>query len=173
MATRPATSRLFLAAAAHVIVATVLLTGGEAAFAGTVVLKDGTIIHGEVESLRDGIYTIQTGSLGPVQVSKDQIRSIDPGDDSSSGLQTGPAPGPASSPLVPDLAATKSRITEDPKLMALLLGLENDPQVLEVVEDPDVMKAIAAGDYTALMNNPKIVALMSNAKVRELIDAVQ
>lgn len=162
--TYPTASRWILVAA--------LFALSEAATAGTVVLKDGTIINGDVESLSNGVYTVETGSLGRVQVPQEQVRSIDLGDGPgpASGARS---PSSAALPVVPDFEATKARISEDPKLMALLLGLESDPDVLAVVQDPEVMKDMAAGDYTALMSNPKIVALMSNPKIREIVDALR
>ena len=156
------------------MLATGLLAVWATASAGTVVLKDGTVIRGDVESLTDGVYTIETGSLGQVRVAKEQVRSINLTDGGANGgADAGASPGPSLPAAGIDLQATKSRISSDPKLMALLLGLESDPDVMAVVADPEVVKEMAAGDYTALMNNPKIVALMNNPKMRELVDAMR
>jgi hypothetical protein len=58
-------------------------------------------------------------------------------------------------------------------LLATVLALQDDPDVLAVLADPEITKAMVAGDYAALQNNPKIVALMHNAKMREIIDGVR
>jgi hypothetical protein len=160
----------FSAAVKGVVVAG-LVALSAAAVAGTVVLKDGTIISGEVESLQDGVYTINTASLGRVRVPKDQVRSIDADQGPAAPAARSPADGSAPGAFDPE--AAKQRIAADPALMTLLLSLQNDADMRSVVQDPEVMKAIAAGDYTALMKNPKIIALMSNPKVRELVDAVR
>lgn len=170
---RPAVAKFASSAAIRSMLATGLLAICATASAGTVVLKDGTIIHGDVESLANGVYTIETGSLGQVRVPEEQVRSIDLAGGGVNGAAAGASPGPSLPPAGLDLQATKSRISSDPKLMALLLGLESDPDVMAVVADPEVVKEMAAGDYTALMNNPKIVALMSNPKIRELVDAMR
>jgi hypothetical protein len=146
-------------AAARLLVMAGLLTCCGVLSAATVVLRDGTLIHGEIKSLQDGVYTIETQSVGTVHVRKQAVRSIEEG--GVSAIEPGVGSGA--------LDAAKSRIAQDPDLLAAVLALQNDPDVLAVLADPQIMKAIAAGDYTALMNNPKIVALMNNAKVRKII----
>ncbi len=157
------------AAAAHVSAIASLLTLCGVSFAATVVLKDGTVIQGEVVSLQDGVYTIATDSAGTLHVRKQEVRSIDENDKSATRPGVGLAPD-AASPDDGALDAAKSRIAEDPKVLAMVLALQNDPAILAVLADPEIAKAIAAGDYAALMNNPKIIALMNNEKVREVID---
>ena len=143
-----------------------------ASSAATVVLADGTVIHGEIQSLQDGVYTVRTDALGTLRVRKEDVRSIDETGGAASGLGSGRLSAGAT-PQGPDLDATKSRIAGDPNLLALVLALQNDPDVLAVLEDPAIMKAVAAGDYAALMNDPKIVALMQNEKVRKILDGTQ
>jgi hypothetical protein len=141
--------------------------------AATVVLRDGTVIQGEVKSLQDGVYTIETATVGTVRVRTEDVRSIDaegakPPSTTPGAGQTVSGPSPAGA-----LDALKSEIGADPKLLSAVLGLQNDPEVLALLADPEIAKAIAAGDYGALSTNPKIVALMNNPKVRAIIDAVR
>jgi hypothetical protein len=143
-----------------------------AASAATVVLRDGTVIQGEVKSLQDGVYTIETASVGTVRVRAADVRSIDEEGKPPSASGAGQPP-PTSSSGVDPLDAVKSQIAADPKVLAAVLALQNDPAVLAVFSDPEVMKAIAANDYAALTSNPKIVALMQNPKVREIIEALR
>jgi hypothetical protein len=154
-------------AAAFVIVGLLAFSG--ASFAATVTLRDGTVIHGELLSLQDDIYSVETDSLGTIRVPKQEVRSIDNGAEPMNGAGVESATN-ESSLGARELDATKSRITQDPELLAAALALQSDPDVLAVLADPEIMKAIAAGDYAALLNNPKIVALMQNAKMREIID---
>ena len=141
------------------------------ASAATVVLRDGTVIQGEVKSLQDGVYTIETTSVGTVHVRAGDVRSIDEDGKSPTAPPAG-QPAAGSSPGNA-LDAAKSQIVADPKLLATVLALQNDPEVLAVLADPEVAKAMAAGDYSALMSNAKIVALMQNPKMREIIDALR
>jgi hypothetical protein len=155
--------------ARSLVVASCLLCGGLAS-ATTIVLRDGTVIQGEVKSLQDGVYTIETASVGTVRVRAADVRSIDEdGKPPSTSGEGQPTPSPG----VGAFDATKSQILADPKVLATVLALQNDPEVLAILSDPEVMKAIAAGDNSALMSNPKIVALMQNPKVREIIDALR
>ncbi len=149
-----------------------LLAFSAASFAATVVLRDGTVIRGEISSLQDDVYTLQTDSLGMIRVRKQEVRSIDEGGEptSAAGVESSTH---GSSPGAGELDATKSRIMQDPKLLATVLAVQNDPDVVAVLADPEITKAMAAGDYAALLNNPKIVALMHNAKIREIIDGAR
>jgi hypothetical protein len=141
-----------------------------ASFAATVVLRDGTVLQGEIKSLQDGVYTIETASVGTLRVRAGDVRSIDEdGKPPSASGAAQPAAG-SSSAKAPDAAEA---IVADPKLFATVLALQNDPTVLAVLADPEVTKAIAVGDYNALMNNAKVIALMQNPKVREIIDALR
>jgi hypothetical protein len=140
--------------------------------AATVELRDGTVIHGEVQSLQDGVYTIATDSLGTIRVRKQEIGSID-----ESGKPAGAAGAPSSadgsSLGAGALDAAKSRIMQDPQLLAMVLALQTDPDVQAVLADPEVTKAMAAGDYASLMDNPKIITLMQSEKIRAIIDGLR
>ncbi len=140
------------------------------ASAANVVLKDGTVIHGEVESLQGGVYTVRTDSLGTVQVPKSQVRTID-----ESGAPSRPPP-PSSAAPSPQPAAgagIAAGLLQDPQLLEQVQALQDDPDVRAVLADPKIMSEIAAGDYAALMNDPKIVALMNNEKLKALLDEVR
>ena len=157
-------------ASAHSLVIAGLLAFSGASPAATVLLRDGTVIRGEMQSLQGDVYAIETVSLGTIHVRKEEIRSIDEGGGPASA---GESSVHGSSPGAGELDATKSRIMQDPKLLASVLALQDDPDVAAVVADPEIAKAMAAGDYAALLNNPKIVALMHNARMREIIDGVR
>ena len=159
------------AAARLFVVASCLACCGVSS-AATVVLRDGTVIQGEVKSLQDGVYTIETASVGTLHVRAQDVRSIDEGGKSPSASGAG-QPAKASSPGVAALDAATSQIVADPKLLATILALQDDPEVLAVLADPEVTKAIAAGDYDTLMRNAKIVALMQSPKVRAIVDALR
>ncbi len=58
------------------VIATLLAPYGSAS-AATLVLKDGAVIHGEIETLQDDVYTVKTDSLGTVRVRKQDVRTID------------------------------------------------------------------------------------------------
>jgi hypothetical protein len=143
------------------------LSNADGAAAATLVLKDGTVVHGDIKTLQDGVYTVETESLGTLRVDELNVRTIDHGDERMMGSPTN---GAASTQA--ELQAMQLQILQTPNLLSMIQSLKNDPEVQAILADPEIMNALTSGDYTALMNNPKIVALTSNSKVREVIDEV-
>jgi len=138
-----------------------------AASAATLVLKDGTVIHGEITSLQGDTYTVKTDSLGTVRLRKQNVRTIDhSGGSAMASSSTGAPPGQA------ELQDMQTRMMRNPDLIAMIQALQSDPEMQAVLADPQIMNALASGDYAALKNNPKIISLMRNAKVRAVVDEV-
>jgi hypothetical protein len=140
----------------------------ESASAATLVLKDGTVIHGEIKTLQDDVYTVETDSLGTLRVQKQNVRTIDHGDDSTIA-----SPPDGSSLKEAELQAMQLRMVQNPNLLSMILALQNDSEVQAILADPEISSALAAGDFAALMGHPKIIALTNNSKVREIIDEAQ
>lgn len=139
-----------------------------AASAATLVLNDGTVIHGEIKTLQDDVYTVETESLGTLLVRKNDIRTIDHGDKNTMGSPTSGLSANAT-----ELQAIQLRILQNSGLLSLIQSLQNDPEVQAVLADPEIVSALASGNFAALMNNPKIIALTSNSNVRGVIDQAQ
>lgn len=121
-------------------------------------LTDGSVITGEVVSLNGGTYTIRTESMGTVSVPDGKVRSIrKKGASSSSSAGIGDAVRPI-----------QERMEQDPAVMEMIKGLQNDPDFQKVLEDPEMMRAVEAGDIATLMSNPKFLQLMNNSTVRDI-----
>lgn len=159
-----------IAGVSSFVIATVLAASGPVS-AATVMLKDGAVIHGEVETLLDDVYTVKTESLGTLRVRKEDVRAIDYSDESPVG-PVEPS-SDASSPGQAELEAVQTRMLQNPNLLTMIQALQEDPEVQAVLSDPEIMSAIASGNYAAVMNHPKIIALTRNAKMRAIIDAAQ
>ena len=147
------------------------LTCGSA-FAATLVLNDGSVIRGDIKTLQEDVYTVETDALGTVRVQKQDIRTIDLNDEGARGspplLSTGSSPvGQA------ELQALQTQLMQSPDLVSMIQGLQSDPEVQAVLADPEIMSALAAGDLAKLMSHPKIIALTGNPKVREIVEGVQ
>lgn len=143
-----------------------LLAPYDAGSAATIVLKDGAVIYGEIETLQNDLYTIKTESLGTVRVNKQDVRTIDQGG----------KPAPPSSQSLPDPTDVESlqlQMMQNLSLISMIEALQNDPEVQAVMSDPEIINAINAGDYGALLSNPKIIALTQNPKMREIIEEAQ
>ena len=78
-----------------------------------------------------------------------------------------------SSPQAPDAGQSFSgierRIVGDPQVFALVMSLQQDPQILAILNDPAIMRAISARDVESLRNNPKIRELERNPIIQEIL----
>lgn len=125
--------------------------------AETIELKDGNRISGTILSLENGLYTVQSASLGEIQIAKTQVLKITSTDDENTGQ---------------DMASLQSnmreKIVSNPSLMNSIMTLKNNPEVQDVLSDPELMRAIANGDLNALMHNEKIKRMMENPEIKSI-----
>jgi hypothetical protein len=68
----------------------------------------------------------------------------------------------------PQVQELQQKMLADDQTMALILSLQNDPEMQALLNDPVLLEAVAAGDLTALTANPKFMKLLDNAKVKEI-----
>ena len=132
-----------------------------------IVLKDGSRIRGEIISVEDGLYRIESDSMGTILLGSNQIQSILFG---SSSEESGSLPAEGSQSR---LQSIQSTIMSNPGIMSSIVELQNDPQMQAVLADPEVMRAIQNFDLEALARNPRIKALMNNPKVKRIHGAMQ
>ena len=118
-------------------------------------LTDGTTIVGDVQSLSNGIYTIQSDSLGIIKIEASKIRSIH-------------AKAPSSGTSAGEAQSLQKRMLSDMEIMSLIQTLQDDPNFKKVLEDPEIMKAVNAGDVAALQANPQFMKLLNSATVKEI-----
>lgn len=131
-----------------------------------IILKDGSRIRGEVQSMQNGLYEIRTESMGTIQLGSSQIQSLTTVDV--------PIPGDSSSADMSQSAADsiKSSIVNSPGVMSMIMELQNDPQMKAVLADPEIMRAVQNLDLQTLRNNPKIKALMDHSKIKRIHSTV-
>jgi len=120
-------------------------------------LVDGTVIQGEVLSFDGKTYTIRGDSIGTMKVDKSKVRSI--------RADGAPAGAPSGNT---DLQDIRNRVMANPQAMATIMGLQDDPEVKEVLQDEEILNAVNRGDIQWLMSNPKIQKLLQNPKVQEV-----
>ena len=122
-------------------------------------LSDGSTIFGEIISLEDDFYTIESVDLGTVRIEKSKVRAI--------RLKS------ADEKTREQLKVLEQRMMNDDEIFTLLLTLESDPQFKEILEDPEIMKGVSSGDISNLMSNPKFIKLLDNPKVQEIRRRIQ
>ncbi len=133
-----------------------------AATAGEIELEDGSRITGEITSLRDGIYTIETGSLGTLLVDESKVRII------RIQPQRENVPAKGNSPTAPNMDAMKMSIMNNEEVMQSIMALQNDPEIMKIIQDPAIMGAVLSGDVNSLMANPRFMELMNHPELRQI-----
>ena len=126
-------------------------------------LADGSRIQGEIRGIENGVYTIDSPTLGTLHVAQTDIARIDYGN----------RPALHDEDIGSQAASLQAELANDPDAMRLILQLQDDPQIQALLNDPQIMESIQKGDYSGLMNNPKIQSLETDAKIQELLRHVQ
>lgn len=153
---------------ALLLVAVVLAT--PAAHAARIELTDGSVVDGDIRSLRDGVYVIDSNSLGTIEIDQDEVAAIRYGDSdtNASGIDA------AGSEAVTGerIERLQRRVIQSGSLMERIQALRNDPEVRAALEDPEIQRALANGNYQALMSHPKIQALTEHPEIEAITDEV-
>ena len=117
-------------------------------------LNDGSLLYGEIVSLKDGVYTINTMSLGSVKIEESKIRVIRFKTDEQVAKE--------------QIQAMQHLMLNDKEIINIIGSLKNDPDVQKILKDPDLMKAINSGDLETLVSNPKFLKLLANPKILDI-----
>jgi len=118
-------------------------------------LGDGSVLTGEIISLKDEVLTLKSETLGLVRIDASRIRTIrmEPGSSAAAGNKT---------------EKLRGTMTTDPEIMDMISSLQDNPDVQEVLKDPDLMQAIRSGDIGTLLSNPKFIKLLNNPKIQDI-----
>ncbi len=145
----------------------VLAISAQIALAGEIreiELNDGSVISGEVLSLSNGIYTIKSESLGTVRVEEAKIRVLRSKAPVSSGAQL---KGPSQSGSLTD------KMMSDKEIMAMIQGLQDDPDFKKILADPEIMQAVKNNDFVTLLSKPQFLKLLEKPAVRNIEEKVK
>ena len=137
--------------------------------AKVITLKDGSVIKGNVLQLADGVYTLETGNLGKVNVAESEIVSIAV-EPETVPSDTGEA-GNAS--LKSQAQEIQTNLLSDPSIMAEIQNIMQDPEIRGVLSDPAFMNAIMSYDPNQIQQNEKTQYLLQNPKFRSLMEKIQ
>ena len=117
-------------------------------------LQDGSVLQGELLSFDGAVYKVKTGNLGVVTIKASDVRAV-----------SKEAPSPSRGK---DYKGMRQQMQSNPETLNMILGLQNDPDVLAVIEDPELLRAVEAGDLESLMANPKFMKLLENPIIKEI-----
>ncbi len=138
------------------------------AFAGEqseVELKDGSRVYGTIVSLKDGVYTLKSETLGLMRIDEKQVRLISVKPAGAAPKETAKTPQTVA---VPDVQTIQNTLEGNEALMSMVLSLQDDPDVQALLSDPAAMNALSTGDISSLTANPKFMKLLSNPKIQEI-----
>jgi len=165
----PLRKRLWSNLSLLLLIAVMILPQWAAADPGRVIeLSDGSRISGDIIDYSNGTYTIESELLGKLLLDDTQIRSIRsgfPGSGRAEGLHsTLPAPEALS-----QLDQIRHRIMSNPDVLAQVMSLQQDPDLLAILNDPQIMQAVMSGQISVLQNHPKINQLQNNPTVQSIM----
>jgi hypothetical protein len=78
------------------------------------------------------------------------------------GGTAGNSPDPA------QVQKLQERMLGDEGIMALIMALQNDPDMQALLADPKVLEAVQSGDFGALLSNPRVKKLLDNPQLKEI-----
>jgi hypothetical protein len=128
-----------------------------------IILKDGSVLTGEVVSLTNGIYTITSESLGTIKLEESKVRAIQERA-SSPSLTT----SPVNNITAGEITSLQEKMVRDKEIMSMIQSLQNDPEFKKLLEDPKIMNAVNTGDVAALTADPRFMKLLSNPTVQKI-----
>ncbi|MEI8349900.1 MAG: hypothetical protein WCI77_07080 [Candidatus Omnitrophota bacterium] len=131
-------------------------------------LNDGSVINGQIVSYINGVYTINTGTLGEIKIEAAKISKIETASASSSSTSVNPDAqiGNISKSQVDSYRQT---IMSNPENASIVTGLATDPEIQELAKDPQIIDAAKTGDIQALMKNEKFMSIINSSKMKEAI----
>ena len=141
------------------------LTLAGTAYAGEmkiIELTDGSVVTGEVLSLTNGTYTIQTETMGTLSVPDGKIKAI-----RCKGAGSGASSEPAAA-NAGEIQSLTTKMMADQNIMSMIESLKDDPEFAAILQDPAIMNAIQNNDIAALTSNPKFMKIMNNATVQNI-----
>ena len=128
-------------------------------------LVDGSVVYGKVVSLKNGIYTIKSDSMGTFVISKSKIRAIR---FRSQRVNKGIRENPQGTDKSIDVQGIQKSLLADQDIFKIILSLQNDPEIQKILNDLETMKAVQSGDIQSLMSNPKFMELLNNPKIKAI-----
>jgi len=129
-------------------------------------LIDGSVINGEIVSFLNGIYTVNTGSLGEVKLEASKISQIKTANAPSFNIPSN-VPAQTQNFTQPNFESYKQKLMSDPGNAAVVSGLVANPRIQQIAKDPQIEEAVKAGDMQALMNNPKFMEMVNSPEMQE------
>jgi hypothetical protein len=130
-------------------------------------LDDGSVLRAEIVSLRDGVYTLRSASMGEFTLDATRVSQVGSRQaDQSAPDQSTRQPFSSPADFQAKVASTQAAIMNDPEAMQAVMAMASDPEFKKFTEDPEAVAALKAGDTAALLKNPQFRAMMEDPKMQ-------
>ena len=123
-------------------------------------LRDGSVVSGDIVSMQDGVYTVETASLGAVKVSAEDVKTV-------RYANSGPPQDHQE-----QIESLQRGIILNPAMMDQVMALQSDAQIQKVLSDPEIVSALTRGDLNALMQNPEFMKLMNHPALKSMTQEI-
>ncbi|MBF0330925.1 MAG: hypothetical protein HQL17_03235 [Candidatus Omnitrophica bacterium] len=133
--------------------------------AAVITFKDLSTINGEVVSMENGVYTINTPNVGQIKVPSQNISSI-------SGAVQSAKPADNNIKSLPEFQTIQNKIASNPQAMADIQKLLEDPEVMAIMSDPSFITAVQSGNINTLQTDPRLKRLSENPKIQALMHSI-
>jgi len=134
-------------------------------------LNDGNIITAKIISLANGVYTLDAGSLGKINIEASKVRRIETGN--TANTATTNTPGKTNPDIQSQMDAYKTKMMNNPDVLRIANELTTDPQFQEIMKDPQIVSAASSGDMQTLMSNPKFMSVINHPKIEEIREKIK
>jgi hypothetical protein len=71
------------------------------------------------------------------------------------------------------LQQLQDKMLNDPRIMELILALQNDPEMLSLLNDPSFLQAVRSRDVGKLERDSRFTKLLNNKNIRQIIERLQ
>ena len=132
-------------------------------------LNDGSVISGEIISFGNGVYKLKSQSMGTFEIEDSKVREIRTKSKKGSSSSQ---PVPAQSFSNSDIQSLTQSLMGNEKIMSMITGLQNDPEIQKIIQNPAIMEAVNSGDIMTLMSNPEFKKLLENPKIKGITGQV-
>jgi hypothetical protein len=134
--------------------------------ASRIELTDGSVVNGEVTSLANGSYTINTASLGVIKIDAAKVAKIE--SVKSSPLNAPFDAGTQLNKLTPtQINNYRQKLMSNPDNAAVIKNLAANPKIKALAEDPEIVKAAKSGNIQELINNKKFTDAVDSPETEE------
>ncbi len=148
-----------------IVIAGLFSLGISSGYAGEVQeiqLRDGSVIRAEIISLRNGVYTLLSPTIGMMRIEQSDVVGTSSG--TAAPRRTSREPSTSRR-----IETTRQSLQSNPEAMEKIMSLKGDPDIQRILDNPKLMDAIRRGDLNSLANDPDIKRMMNNPAVRDLI----